>query len=306
MSILEGEKILVTGATGQVAYPIVRELAKGNQVYAMARFSRSGSRELIEAAGAQCIGKDIGRDGFDDLPDDFSYVLNVATTDDTNWNSSLELHAIGMGRLMYHCRKVKAFFHCSTTAVYKNKDGKDVKEDDPLADRAAFIVPTYSISKIAGEAMVKFVSVQFGIPTLIARLNVPYGPNGGVPAKDLESILQGREIPVHPDGPSYYNPLHEDDYIRHIPLFLAHAQVPPIVVNWGGSERVSQQSWCDYLGQLVGMEPRLVPTEPAFGTISLDLTLMHQLVGRTKVHWRDGMLRMVRAWHPDLALKTPD
>ena len=69
---------------------------------------------------------------------------------------------------------------------------------------------------------------------------------------------------------------------------------------------MSQQSWCDYLGQLVGMEPRLVPTEPAFGTISLDLTLMHQLVGRTKVHWRDGMLRMVRARHPDLALKTPD
>ena len=217
MSILEGEKILVTGATGQVAYPIVRELAKGNQVYAMARFSRSGSRELLEAAGAQCIGKDIGRDGFDDLPDDFSYILNLATTDDTNWNSSLELHAIGMGRLMYHCRKVKAFFHCSTTAVYKNKGGKDVKEDDPLADRAAFIVPTYSISKIAGEAMVKFVSGQFGIPTLIARLNVPYGPNGGVPAKDLESILQGREIPVHPDGNSYYNPLHEDDYKGHTP-----------------------------------------------------------------------------------------
>ena len=37
--MLEGQRILVTGATGQVARPLTEKLAENNEVWAAARFS---------------------------------------------------------------------------------------------------------------------------------------------------------------------------------------------------------------------------------------------------------------------------
>jgi hypothetical protein len=34
-----------------------------------------------------------------------------------------------------------------------------------------------------------------------------------------------------------------------------------------------------------------------------DVTRMHEVLGRTKVPWREGFRRMIEARHPELALK---
>jgi hypothetical protein len=36
----------------------------------------------------------------------------------------------------------------------------------------------------------------------------------------------------------------------------------------------------------------------------LDLTKQHALIGGTRVHWKDGMRRMVAHVHPEIALKA--
>ena len=41
---MNGEKILVVGATGQVALPLAKSLAKENEVWAVARFSDPAAR----------------------------------------------------------------------------------------------------------------------------------------------------------------------------------------------------------------------------------------------------------------------
>ena len=41
---------------------------------------------------------------------------------------------------------------------------------------------TYSIAKIAAEAVARYGARRFELPTTIARLTVPYGDNGGWPA----------------------------------------------------------------------------------------------------------------------------
>ena len=43
--MLTDEKILVTGAAGHIAYPLVQYLAKDNEVWGIARFSGEGARE---------------------------------------------------------------------------------------------------------------------------------------------------------------------------------------------------------------------------------------------------------------------
>ena len=44
---LEGKKILVTGPTGQVAFPLTRSLAADNDVWGIARFGDSAGRERV-------------------------------------------------------------------------------------------------------------------------------------------------------------------------------------------------------------------------------------------------------------------
>jgi len=76
--------------------------------------------------------------------------------------------------------------------------------------------------------------------------------------------------------------------------------VPATTVNWGGSETVSLEKWCAYLGELTGLPVRFRQTESTIASLPLDLTRMHELLGRTTVHWRDGIRRMVQTRHPEL------
>ena len=139
-----------------------------------------------------------------------------------------------------------------------------------------------------------------GVPTVIARLNVPYGDNGGWPFYQMEMIRAGVPIPVPPGGPARYNPIHEDDIIAMLPKVLAAASVPATTVNWCGDQTVSLQQWCGYIGELVGREPVFEESAQALRGGPTDTTRMHELVGGTSVDWRDGIRRMVTKFHPEL------
>jgi hypothetical protein len=112
-------------------------------------------------------------------------------------------------------------------------------------------------------------------------------------------MLSGHAIPVYVDSPSVYHPLHADDIFAMVPRLLAASSVPAVTVNWGGSEAVSIEEWCTYLGELTGAEARFDPTEQTIDSVQIDTTRMHELAGRTTVPWRNGMRRMARALHPD-------
>ena len=208
----------------------------------------------------------------------------------------------GLGALMHHCRGAQAFLHCSSTAVYQPNGHHAFRETDSLGDnhRVWDFLETYSISKIAAEAMARYCARALDLPTTIARLNVPYGDNGGWPGWHLECILADLPIDVHPGDPNLFNPIHEDDIIASIPALLAAAVVPATIVNWGGDEQVGLVEWCTELGRLVGREPRFAETDASIGGVTVDLTRMHELVGPTTVPWREGLRRMVAAWHPEL------
>jgi len=62
---------------------------------------------------------------------------------------------------------------------------------------------------------------------------------------------------------------------------------------------VSVEDYCAYMGQLVGIEPSFDYTPEAHTPLWPDVTYMHQLLGRTKVSWRDGFRRMIRAATPN-------
>ena len=295
MQPLENARVLVTGATGQVALPVALALAEANEVVAIARFKDPGKRAELEAAGVRCVACDISRGVLDGVPSDVDYVCNFAVVKSNKWDVDIAGNAEAVGLLMAHCRDARAFLHCSSTGVYEAADGSPQRETDPLGDNHRVMMPTYSISKIAAEAVARANCRIFELPTTIARLNVPYGDNGGWPAFHLALMEAGRPVPVHPNGPSRFNPIHEDDIIATLPGMLAAASVPATIVNWGGDEETSIEEWCAYLAELAGTTATFERTSNTIGGIPTDNTKRRELVGATTVGWKDGMRRMFEA-----------
>ncbi|MAI77753.1 MAG: oxidoreductase [Deltaproteobacteria bacterium] len=303
---LTGQKILITGPTSQVARPILAQLASDNEVTGLARFQDRKARSEVEALGAQTVAIDLADGDLDSLPHDFDYVLNFAVVKTGDFDYDLKANAEGVGLLMSHCRSAKSFLHCSTAGVYHDRIERALKESDPLGDNHRSMMPTYSICKIAAESVVRFSARLWEVPTVIARLSVPYGDNGGWPWYHLMMMKSAVPIPVHTDGPSFYNLIHEDDYIGMLPALLANASVPAATINWGGSQATSIEEWCDYLAQITGLNPQLSPTEQTLRSLELDPSLMHEKIGQTRVPWRDGLKRMVKKRNPELLLGGQD
>jgi len=300
--MLEKQTILVTGATGQVAFPIVRALAPANRVLAFGRFQKAEDRERVAALGAEVVAGDLARGELRAIPQAVDYVLHfaVARSGTPDFDGDLAANAEAAGLLLAHCRRARGFLHCSTAAVYQAKGGEPARESDPLGDHHRVMMPTYSICKIASEAVVRAAARTFGVPTTIARLGVPYGSNGGWPWYHLMMMKAGVPVPIHPSGPNRFPLLHEDDYVRHVEGLLALASVPATIVNWAGSEDTSIEAWCAWLGELTGLEPRFQPTEKTLEPLPLDVSRLEAKLGPSRVHWRDGVRRMVETRNPEL------
>jgi len=299
---MQNEKILITGATGQVAHPIARALAADNEVWAAARFSDERKRASLEADGVRCAVVDLAEADFAALPRDFDVVLNfaVARSGDADFDAEFRANGEAPGLLMSHCRDARAFFHCSTTGVYEANGHEVFSEESPLGDNHRVMMPTYSIGKIAAEVVVRFAAREFGLPTVIARLNTPYGDSGGWPFYHLMMMKKGVPIPVHVDAPSRYTLFHQDDIVRTLPALVESASVPANVVNWSGQEHVAIEQWCAYLAELTGLEPKFAPTDQTLQSVQTDNARMRAIAGPARVEWRDGLRRMVETLAPEL------
>jgi UDP-glucuronate 4-epimerase len=304
---MQGEKVLVVGCTSQVALPVAKSLAADNEVTGIARFGNSRARKVLEEAGVNCQSVDLAVPNLSALDRDFSFVLNFSVARTGNWVPDLDVNVGSIGFIMEHCRSARGFFHCSTAGVYQPQPDHQFTEDDPLGDNHRLwesmlpFMSTYSISKIAAEAAVRYGSRRWELPSVVARLSVPYGDNGGWPAFHLEMIASDQAIEIHPAHPVRCNPIHEDDIVATVPKLLeSGASVPPTVVNWGGAES-SVEEWCAQLGSLTGLEPRFTETPDTVASLPVDTSRLTNLVGPVDlVTLSDGLEQMVRARRPDL------
>jgi nucleoside-diphosphate-sugar epimerase len=300
--MLTGEKILVTGPAGQIAFPLSRELAKHNEVWGIARFSKGGGREQVEAAGVTTRRVDLGAADYGDLPDDFTYVLHLAAyiAPWLDYDAALRVNAEGTGLLLTHCRKAKAAMVMTTTGVYKPHADPwhAFLETDPLGDSNLPSTPTYSISKISEEAVARTCARQFNLPTVIVRMNAAYGDSGsgGLLGHHFDAVQAGTPVNVRWD-PNPYSPIHERDIFDQLPALLGAASVPAAIVNWGGDQAVTAQQWCEYFGELIGKPPEIVCKEVPNTQrgVVVDNARRLAITGPCRVDWRQGMREMVEA-----------
>ena len=62
--MLDAQKILITGATGKIAFPIARALAQRNEVWGAARLRSDGDREKLVGAGITPLPLDMSTADF--------------------------------------------------------------------------------------------------------------------------------------------------------------------------------------------------------------------------------------------------
>ena len=302
--MLDSAKVLITGATGKIGFPIARALAERNEVWGAARLRDPADRGRLLDAGIKPVVLDIADPDFSDLPNDFDYVFHAAVDSGTgDWSRCVETNAHNSGELLHHCRSASGFVFCSTGSIYGYQGRRPLRETDPPG---VPLRPNYSFSKVAAEAVCTWVAHRFDIPLTIIRICSTYGPQGGAPADRLDAMLARKPVRLHPDKPNNYNPIYEDDYVEFGIRAMEVADTPPVVVNWAGSETVSVEEYCTFMGELVGVEPVFEYTPDAHTALWPDVTRMHEVLGRTKVPWRDGFRHMIAVRHPEIRLHQVD
>ena len=307
--MIRGEKILITGPAGRIAFGIARSLAAENEVWGIARFSDPASRAEVDALGVTTRALDFSEGELGDLPTDFTYLLHLAADfSATDYERALRVNAEGTGFLLAHCRKARAALVMSTVTTYKPHPDPwhPFREDDPPGDAMLPGQAPYSISKIAEEAVARYCARAFELPVTIARMGAAYGDRGGLPVWHLHAIAAGKPVRTRWD-PMPYSPIHDDDIAAQLEPLLGAASVPATIVNWAGDEPVTVQQWSAYFGELLGVEARVV-VEPApgasIGSVS-DATKRRAIAGACRVGWREGFRRAAQHFHPDRVRTAP-
>jgi nucleoside-diphosphate-sugar epimerase len=307
MDQIKGKRILVTGATGQVAGYLTEQLATRNEVHAAARFTDAQAKADLESKGVRTVYFSMGEADLSGLPD-VDYVFHCGcNTSPKSPEIGMAQNAEGTGFLMQRYRDVQAFFHMSSSSVYRVPASKPepTKETDTLGGFSNY-GPHYAMSKLATEAVVRFQARAQKLPTQIARLDVAYGTrgHGGVPMVVYEMMKHGMPYTRAESGESYCSPIHEEDIARQAERLILKAAVPAPIVNLGGDEAVSVEEMIRYVEGLTGLTMKIdVGPDATFGMKVLDNTLRKQLAGPCEVSWKDGVRRALATRRPEAIIR---
>lgn len=303
--MLKDKRLLMTGLTGQLAGSIARILAPHNEIYGLARYSKPGSREAVEALGITPLVCDYTTGHFDGVPDDFDYVFHAAAdVFPPDIETGLKQNAEGTGLLLNHLKNAKAWIYVSTSGVYWDKPGAwDVYYETDRCGGSTRINTrfAYGTSKFAGEAVARSLSRIHEVPLTIARMNWSYGTMsfGGAPVRIIDRVANGEPIPIHPEWEMVGCPIHEEDMAEHLEGLFEGASVGGTVTNWAGDEAISVENYAPWLADLFGTTCSFTEmTDVIAYPRNLSPEKRISLTGPCKVAWKDGFTRIARARHP--------
>lgn len=298
--MIRGAKILVTGATGSIARPMARSLARDNEVWGAARFSNDEFRRELEDAGVQTAHIDLETHDLSALPHDFDYLLHYAFTrrPSGEFHAAVEVNAIGTGHVLAHCRSARAALVFSAATLYTPKPDPfyAYREEDDIGAVMAPWGPSSPVSKVSLEAVARFCAQAFELPTTIVRPSVPYGCDLDMVTTIVDSVLEEKPIlAVH--DPQPLSVLHLDDMCDQVESLLDAASVPATIVNWASDEVFSIQEIAALVGSLTQKSPEIrVGTPPgvALGAV-VDTERVRSITGPCKRQLREALPGIIEA-----------
>ena len=251
-------KCLIVGC-GYVGLPLGMELVRlGHEVFGLRR-NVSAENEL-KAAGIQPLFGDVTQpETLATLPREFDWVVNCVAAGG-GADDYRQVYLQGTRNLIEWLapasaeasarQALKKFVYTSSTSVYGQTDGSQVKESsptEPLAETAKILVETEKVL-LAAVAERKF-------PAVILRVAGIYGPERGHWFK----LFLKDEARMEGDGSRFLNMIHRDDLIGCIIAALKNGR-PGEIYNAADDEPVSQLHFFQWLAQ--ALDKPLPPSEP--------------------------------------------
>jgi nucleoside-diphosphate-sugar epimerase len=256
-------RVLIVGC-GYVGVPLGAELVRlGHEVFGLRR--NPAAENELKAAGIQPLFADVTKlEELNKLPREFDWVVNcvAAGGDAENYR---EVYFNGTKNLIewLACgdeaqrrpapNPPKKFVYTSSTSVYAQNDGSQVKESsptEPAAETSKILVET--------EKVLLDAAAQKKFPAVILRVAGIYGPDRGHWFKQFlkdAAHLEG-------DGARFLNMIHRDDLIGCIIAALKNGRAGEIY-NAADDEPVSQLHFFQWLAQAVDKPlPPSVPANP--------------------------------------------
>ena len=244
-------RVLIVGC-GYVGLPLGVELIRlGHEVSGLRR--NMAMENELKAAGIQPLFGAVAKlETLAKLPHEFDWVVNcVAAGGDAE--DYRQVYLQGTRNLIEWLapNPPKKFVYTSSTSVYSQTDGSQVKESsstEPLAETAKILVETEK-TLLAAVAERKF-------PVVILRVAGIYGPDRGHWFKQFlknEARMEG-------DGSRFLNMIHRDDLIGCFIAALKNGR-PGEIYNAADDEPVNQMHFFQWLAQ--ALDKPLPPSEPA-------------------------------------------
>jgi len=257
-------RVLIVGC-GYVGLPLGAELVRlGHEVFGLRR--NASAENALKAAGIQPLFGDITQpETLAKLPREFDWVVHCVAAGG-GAEDYRQVYLQGTRNLMEWLapasaeaparQALKKFVYTSSTSVYGQTDGSQVKESsptEPLAETAKVLVETEKL--LLGDDGSRGRSPHQKFPAVILRVAGIYGPDRGHWFKQFlkdEARMEG-------DGSRFLNMIHRDDLIGCIIEALKNGRAGEIY-NAADDEPVNRLHFFQWLAQ--ALDKPLPPSEP--------------------------------------------
>jgi nucleoside-diphosphate-sugar epimerase len=246
-------RVLIVGC-GYAGLPLGVELIRlGHEVSGLRRNALAENE--LKAAGIQPLIADVTKpEALAGLPHNFDWVVNCVAAGG-GADDYRQVYLQGARNLIEWLapNPPQKFVYTSSTSVYGQTDGSQVKESsptEPLAETAKILAETEKVLLAAVQEK-KF-------PAVILRVAGIYGPDRG---HWFKQFLKN-EARIEGDGLRFLNMIHRDDLIGCILAALKSGR-PGEIYNAVDDEPVSQVNFFQWLAGTVGKyPPPSVPENP--------------------------------------------
>jgi nucleoside-diphosphate-sugar epimerase len=289
--------VVVLGAGGKMGPSLARmarraaeELGDGRRVLAVSRFGSGAAAGMLEAAGVEVVRADLtDREAIASLPDAPNVIFMAGQKFGTRelpaltWMVNTVVPALCAER--YRASRLVAF---STGNVYPLTAvrGGGARESDPPGP-----VGEYAWSALGRERVLEYASRTRGTPVAIVRLNYAVELRYGVLVDLALRIAAGEPIDLRM---GHVNLIWQGDANAQSIQCLAHAAVPPLLVNVTGPEVLSVRGVALELGRVLGREPVFVGREAGDALLS-DTAVAQALFGMPAVS-AESVVAWVGEW----------
>ena len=246
-------RVLIVGC-GYVGLPLGAELAKqGHEVFGLRRTTTAAAE--LKAVGLQPLIADITKpEELARLPRLYDWVVNTVSSTGGGVDEYRAVYLNGTRNLIEWLSAARAqkFLYTSSTSVYGQTDGSQVKETSPIepaSETSQILVET--------EKLLLTAVAERKFPTIILRVAGIYGPGRG----HLFLQYLKNEAKIAGKGERLINMIHRDDLVGIIGTALKSGR-PGEIYNAVDDEPVAQIHFFRWLSETLGKwMPPFAPEE---------------------------------------------